>query len=58
VLILSEIELIFFIVASMRLCFGFVLKTVLITQTCFSYCWAVLTQSQGLFCFPHYTTRK
>ena len=31
----------------MLLCFGSMTKTVLITQTCFSYCWAVLTQHQG-----------
>jgi len=37
-LVLAGIELIFFIVAGMGLCFGFVLKTVLITQGCFSYC--------------------
>ena len=48
--VLAGIELIFFIVASMGLCFGFVQRTVLITQGCFRYCWAVLTQSQGLFC--------
>ena len=40
VLILAGIELIFFIVASRGLCFGFVLKTVLITQRCFHHCWA------------------
>ena len=38
VLVLAGIELIFFIVASMGLCFGFVLKTVSITQGCFRYC--------------------
>ena len=38
VLVLAGMELIFFIVASMRLCFAFVLKTVLIMQGCFSYC--------------------
>ena len=27
------------------------MKAVLITQECFSCCWAVLTNSQGLFCF-------
>ena len=53
VLLLAETELIFFIGASMELCFGFVLKTVLIIQACFCYCSAVLTQSQGLFCFSH-----
>ena len=38
VLVLAEIELIFSIVASMGLRFGFVLKTVLIIQRCFRYC--------------------
>ena len=38
VLVLAGIELIFFIVASMGLCFGFVLETVLIIQGYFSYC--------------------
>lgn len=28
------------------LCFGFVLKTLLIIQECFSYCWAVLIESR------------
>ena len=56
-LVLAGTELIFFTVSSMRLCSGFVLKTVLIIQRCFSHCWAVLTQSQGLFCFsPHPTS--
>jgi len=50
-LVLAQVELIFFIVASVRLCFGFVLNAVLIIQGCFHYCRAVLTQSQGLFCF-------
>ena len=58
-LVLSGTELIFFLVASMGLCFGFVLKTVFIIQGCFSYCWAVLTQSQGLFCSsPHPTSEE
>jgi len=30
----------------MVLCFGFVIKTVLATDWCFSYCWRVLTQHQ------------
>ena len=38
VLVWAGIEFIFFIVASMGLCFGFVLETVLIVQGCFSYC--------------------
>ena len=37
-LVWAGIELIFFTVAGMGLCFGFVLKTVLITQGCFLYC--------------------
>ena len=37
VLVLAGVELIFFIVASMGLCFGFGLETVLITQGCFRY---------------------
>ena len=52
-MVLAGIELIFFIVPRTRLCFGFVLKKELIIQGCFSYCWAVLTQCQGLFCFSH-----
>ena len=56
---LTGIELIFFLVAGMGLCFGFVLKTVLITEGCFPYCWAVLVLSQGLFCFsPHPTSEE
>ena len=38
VLVLAGVELIFFTVASMGLCFEFVLETVLIIQVCFSYC--------------------
>ena len=38
VLVLAGVELIFFAVAGMGLCFGFVLKTVLVIQGCFSYC--------------------
>ena len=38
VLVLAGVKLIFFIVAGMGLCFGFVLETVLITQGCFHYC--------------------
>jgi len=50
VLVLAGIELIVFVAAGMRLCFGFLQKTLLTTQGCFSHCWAVLTHSQGLFC--------
>ena len=45
VLVLDGIELVFFTVR-----FRFVLKTVLVTQGCVSYCWAALAQRQGLFC--------
>jgi len=38
VLVLTGVESIFFLVATMGLCFGFVLKTVFITQGCFSCC--------------------
>jgi len=38
----------------MVLCVGFIIKTVLITQGCYSYCWAVLAQHQGLFCSSHH----
>jgi len=51
VLILAGVELIFFIVSSIRLCLEIVFKAVLIIQGYFSYCWAVLTQNQGLSAF-------
>ena len=57
VLVLAGVELIFLIVASMGWCFGVVLET-LITQRCFPYCWAVLTQSQGLFCSSSHPTSE
>ena len=38
VLVLCGVQLIFFIVANMRLCFGFALETILITPGYFSYC--------------------
>jgi len=50
VLVLGGVELIFFTVASVGLCFGFVLKTVSITQGRSSYHGVVLTQHPGLFC--------
>jgi len=37
-LFLGGVVLIFFILACKLLCFGFVMKTVLVTQGCFSYC--------------------
>jgi len=57
VLVLAEVELISFIVASVGLWFGFVLNTVLVTQGHFSHCRAALTQCRGLFCLsPHPTS--
>lgn len=44
VLVLAWMELIFIMAVSTRLCFGFVLKTMSITQGCLWYCWAALTQ--------------
>jgi len=38
VLVLAGVELIFFVVARMVLCLGFVLGTALVTQGWFSYC--------------------
>lgn len=38
------IELVFFVAAYTGLCFGFVLKTVLMIPRCFSCCWAVPAQ--------------
>jgi len=32
------------------------MKTVLITQECFSCCWAVLKPHQGIFSFSHCPT--
>jgi len=49
VLLFTGIELFFFVVASMGLRFEFVLKSVLIMQGCFSYCWAVVTQESSPF---------
>ena len=37
-LVLVLAGIIFFIVANMGLCFGFVLETVLVLQGCFRYC--------------------
>lgn len=44
VLVLSGVELVFPTGCVMGLCFGCALETALITQACFSCCWAVLTQ--------------
>lgn len=53
-LVFIGIKLIFYIAISMRLCFGFVLESVSITQGCSCYCWTGFPQHQGLFClsFP------
>lgn len=45
-LILTIIEVIFFVVFCIRLWFGFVMKTEFGTQGCFSYCSAMLRQSK------------
>jgi len=57
---LAGIELNLFMVAHMVLCFGFLLKMVLmfLKQGCFSYCKAMLTQHQELFCLSHSPTSK
>lgn len=57
-LVLAGVEVIFFIVASMGLYFGFVLKTGVITQGYFCSCWTELTQSPGLFCFLYCPTSE
>lgn len=48
-LVWSGVELIFFTVSDLGLCFEFVLETELITQGCFYFCWSGLTQSQDFF---------
>lgn len=59
VLVLAGVKLVFFTVAGMRLCFGFLLETVVIMWGCFPYCWAGFLQSQGLFCLsPHPTNEQ
>lgn len=50
-LIRARIELIFFTVVHVVIYFGFMMKTVLITQGYFGYCWVVITQHEGFFCF-------
>lgn len=51
IVLLAGMVLIFFPVAGVVLCFGFVHKNVLIAQGCFDSWWAGLTQHQSLFCF-------
>lgn len=43
---LARMELILFKAAHIVLCFRLVTRTVLVTDWCFSYCWAVLAQSR------------
>lgn len=50
VLVWAGVELIFFVVIGMMLCFGLRMRTMLITHRCFSYLRAVLAQSQGFSC--------
>lgn len=42
----------------MFLCYGFVMKTVVITHQCVSYCLVVLSQRQDIFCFSHCSASK
>lgn len=37
-LVLTGVELVFFIAASVGLCFGFLAEALVTTQVCFSYC--------------------
>lgn len=56
---LAWMELILSRAAPMVLWFGFVVKTVLLTQGCFIYkCWAALTQLQGLFCLSSFPSSQ
>lgn len=48
---LAGIELVFFTVAPMVLCFGFVTKTVVTAHDCLHHCWSVPAQHQGFLCF-------
>jgi len=47
VMVLAEIQLMFFTEACMMQCFAFLMKVVVITHWCFSCCRTVLRQSQG-----------
>ena len=53
VTVLSGIKLIFFVEVYIMICFGSVMKTVVIAHQCFSCCSAMLTLNPGLFCFSH-----
>ena len=52
ILVLAQIELIFFGDTLMMLCFGFLMKTMVITYQWCSCCRAVLTQSFCFLCCP------
>ena len=49
---------VFFMVACIALCFGFVTKTALIILECSCYCWAVLRQHQCPFWFSRLPASK
>ena len=48
VLVSAGLELILFMVTGMMLCFGFGRKTMLITDQCFWFCWAVLYRAEDV----------
>jgi len=50
VLVSAGVELIFFLVAGVVLCFGFGMKIMFITYRCFQ----LLLSNQGLFSFSHW----
>ena len=53
VLVSARVELVFFWVAGIVLCFGFWMRMMLITHWCFSCCWTMLTPSERLFGFSY-----
>lgn len=57
-LVLTGIELIFLIAASMGLYFGLLLEKVLVKQGCFSYCCTGLAPSQSLSCLSTHPNSK
>lgn len=52
ILVLAGNKLIFSPVANRWLCFLFALETQLIIQGCFSFCWAILSESRPFLSFP------
>jgi len=52
VLGMTGMELMYLIAVHMMLCLGFVVKTILIANQVFGYCWIVLTQDHDLLCPP------